>query len=67
MNQLTPNQPPQEFVLKRIDVPFWDWVVLLIKLSIAAIPATIILMFVGFVMTTFLTLFFGSIGALITG
>ena len=39
----------QEVIIKSVQIPFWDMVVLLIKFSIAVIPAAIIVAFLAVV------------------
>ncbi len=49
----------REVVVTDIKIPFWSMVVLLVKWTIAAIPAVAILFFIGGVLSAVLTLVFG--------
>ncbi len=60
------SEPKQRVVITGIDVPFFDWVVLLIKLAIASIPATLILTAVFLVVGVVLSMFGAGLGALLT-
>jgi len=49
-------QDLKEVIIKGVDIPFMDLVVLLVKLALAAIPAMFIIYFVF----SFLTMIFGG-------
>lgn len=49
----------REVVVTDIKIPFWSMVVLLVKWAIAAIPAVIILFFIGAVVSMVLSAVFG--------
>ena len=51
---------PRDVVITDVKIPFWSMVVLLVKFSIAAIPAAVILMVVGAVVMAGLGLLFGT-------
>jgi len=53
------DEDRQEVVITDIKIPFWSLVVLMVKWSIAAIPATVILFLIGLLC---FVLFAGSIG-----
>ncbi len=55
----------QRVVITGIDVPFLDWVTLLIKLSIASIPAAIILGFFMLMLGLGFSILGVSLGALL--
>lgn len=62
------TQPPERhhsIVITGIDVPFIDWVTLLIKVAIASIPATIILGFFVFIVTLGFSMLGMGVGALL--
>jgi hypothetical protein len=50
-----------EVAIIDVNMPFMSMVVLLVKLALAAIPALIILMFIGFIFSTFITSSFSRI------
>jgi len=49
-----------QVIIKNIDIPFWDLVVLLVKVALASIPAAMIMTFIS-------VLFFSLFGGLISG
>ena len=51
---------PQQFVVTDIKIPFLSMVVLLVKWSLAAIPAVIILIVIATILSMVLGLFFGD-------
>jgi hypothetical protein len=59
--QMQSNGTSNEVVVIDIRMPFISMVIFMIKFVIAAIPATIILFFIGFVFTTILGFSIGSI------
>ena len=59
--QMQSNGTSNEVVVIDIRMPFISMVIFMIKFVIAAIPATIILFFIGFVFTTILGVSLGSI------
>jgi hypothetical protein len=59
--QMQSNGTSNEVVVIDIRMPFISMVIFMIKFVIAAIPATIILFFIGFVFTTILGVSIGSI------
>jgi hypothetical protein len=50
----------REVVVTDVKIPFWSLVVLMVKLAIAAIPAFIILLLVGSVVSMVLAAIFGG-------
>lgn len=58
------SEQNQKVVVTGIDVPFIDWVTLLIKVAVASIPATIILSIFMFMFALFLSMFGMGLGAL---
>jgi hypothetical protein len=50
----------QEIVVTDIKIPFWSMVVLLVKWALAAIPAMIILIVIGMVLSMVVGAFFGG-------
>jgi len=50
------NNEEKEVIIKGIDIPFMDLVILLVKLTFAAIPA----MFVIYFVFAFMTMIFGG-------
>jgi len=50
----------QEIVVTDIKIPFWSMVVLLVKWALAAIPAIIILIVIGMVLSMVVGAFFGG-------
>ena len=52
----------QEIVVTDIKFPFWSMVVLLVKWSLAAIPAMIILISIGVAISLVLGALFGGMG-----
>ncbi len=50
----------QEIVVTDIKIPFWSMVVLLVKWALAAIPAMIILIVIGMVLSMALAAMFGG-------
>ena len=63
--QSASHKQPAKVVITGIDVPFFDWVTLLIKITIAAIPAYFLIVVVGSIMFLFLSLFGAGIGAML--
>jgi len=59
--QMQSNGTSNEVAVIDIRMPFISMVIFMIKFVIAAIPATIILFFIGFVFTTILGVSLGSI------
>lgn len=57
-----PKPAPQKFIVTGIDIPFWDLVVVLVKLSLASIPAFLILTFLGRLFTWIVRGFLGDMG-----
>lgn len=49
-------------VLAGVDIPFWNMVVLLVKLSLAAIPAAVILFLIGAALTVVFGGFLAALG-----
>lgn len=52
----------QEIVVTDIRIPFWSMVVLLVKWALAAIPAMIILIVIGTILSMIVSAFFGGMG-----
>jgi hypothetical protein len=52
----------QEIVVTDIRIPFWSMVVLLVKWALAAIPAMIILLVIGTILSMIAAAFFGGMG-----
>jgi hypothetical protein len=52
----------QEIVVTDIKIPFWSMVVLLVKWALAAIPAMIILIVIGSILSMIAAAFFGGMG-----
>lgn len=50
----------REVVVTDVKIPFWSMVVLLVKWAIAAIPALIILVVIGAVVSTVIAAIFGG-------
>jgi hypothetical protein len=50
----------REVIVTDVRVPFWSMVVLMVKWAIAAIPALIILIFIGAVVSMALAALFGG-------
>lgn len=50
----------REVVVTDVKIPFWSMVMLMVKFSIAAIPAAIILMIVGAMVMAGLGMLFGA-------
>ena len=50
----------REIVVTDIKIPFWSMVVLMVKWALAAIPAVIILIVVGAIISMALGMFFGD-------
>jgi urea transporter len=50
----------REVVVTDIEIPFWSMVVLLVKVAIAAIPAFIILLVIGSVLSVVMAAVFGG-------
>lgn len=51
---------PHEVVVADIRIPFWSMVVLMVKWALAAIPAIIILIVIGAVLSAALAALFGG-------
>lgn len=66
MNQAPTAVAQQSVVVKDVDISFGQMVVLLVKLAIASIPATIILFIVFGILLGIMTAFFGGLGALMS-
>lgn len=54
----------QEIVVTDIRIPFWSMVVLLVKWALAAIPAMIILLVIGMILSMIVAAFFGGMGGM---
>jgi len=52
----------QEIVVTDIKIPFWSMAVLLVKWALAAIPAMIILIVIGTILSMVVGAFFGGMG-----
>ena len=50
----------REFVVTDIKIPFWSMVVLMVKWALAAIPAIIILIVIGSILSMILGALFGG-------
>lgn len=55
---------PHQVVIRGLDIPFGDLVMLLIKVTVAAIPAAMILAFVGTLVTFLASGFFSAIASM---
>ena len=55
----SPSQPPQPLVITDIRIPFFRLVLFLVKLSLAAIPAAIILAIASMLISAILAGLFG--------
>jgi hypothetical protein len=52
---------PRETVVTDIKIPFWSMVVLLVKWALASIPALIVLIVIGAVISAALNALFGGV------
>ncbi len=52
--------PPQEVIVKGVDISFWNMIVFMVKWSLAAVPAMIILAVIYFIITALIS---GGLGA----
>lgn len=50
----------REVVITDVKIPFWSMVVLMVKWSLAAIPAVVILVAIGVAVSALLTFLFGG-------
>lgn len=59
LNLNSPLPDRIQVVIKDIDIPFWSLVRILVNLSVAAIPAMIILWIIGMILTVLLMIITG--------
>lgn len=50
----------REVIVTDVKIPFWSLVILMVKLAIAAIPAFIILLIIGSVVSVVMAVIFGG-------
>ena len=58
------NNQPQKVTVTGFDISIWDWATALIKITIASIPALIVLAFFGLFLSIILSLVGGVVAGL---